>query len=136
MDTGQRPFIFPPAAKHLIANYGISGSFITLGIFFAIVIVTAAQLLANPASDYRPAGSIASSASASSAKRSMATEEWSAASMLGTWQFYAMLFLFVASAQSGLLVIANAAPILNQTAQGVGFLAAKRLVAGVVWRLC
>ena len=44
--------------------------------------------------------------------------------MLGTWQFYAMLFLFVASAQSGLLVIANAAPILNQTAQGVGFLAA------------
>ena len=31
--------------------------------------------------------------------------------MLGTWQYYAMLFLFIASAQSGLLVIANAAPV-------------------------
>jgi OFA family oxalate/formate antiporter-like MFS transporter len=54
----------------------------------------------------------------------MTQEQWTARSMLGTWQYYAMLFLFVASAQSGLLVIANAAPILNETAQGVGFLAA------------
>ena len=121
---GAAAIYISPTAKYLIANYGISGSFIALGIFFAIVIVTAAQLLANPGSDYRPAASSASAASASSAGRSMAAEQWSARSMLGTWQFYAMLFLFVASAQSGLLVIANAAPILNQTAQGVGFLAA------------
>ena len=44
--------------------------------------------------------------------------------MLGTWQYYAMLLMFIASAQAGLLVIANAAPILNETARGVGFLAA------------
>ena len=54
----------------------------------------------------------------------MTQAQWSARSMLGTWQYYAMVFLFIASAQSGLLVIANAAPILNETAQGVGFLAA------------
>ena len=52
---GAAAIYISPTAKHLIANYGISGSFITLGIFFAIVIVTAAQLLANPGSDYRPA---------------------------------------------------------------------------------
>lgn len=121
---GAAAIYISPTAKHLIANYGISGSFIALGIFFAIVIVTAAQLLANPGSDYRPAASRASAASASSAGSSMTAEPWSARSMVGAWQFYAMLFLFVASAQSGLLVIANAAPILNQTAQGVGFLAA------------
>jgi OFA family oxalate/formate antiporter-like MFS transporter len=49
---------------------------------------------------------------------------WTARAMLGTWQYYAMLLLFIASAQSGLLVIANAAPLLNETAQSGGFLAA------------
>jgi OFA family oxalate/formate antiporter-like MFS transporter len=44
--------------------------------------------------------------------------------MLTTWQFYALVFLFIGSAQSGLLIIANAAPILNQTAGGVAFFAA------------
>ena len=44
--------------------------------------------------------------------------------MLRTWQFYALVFLFFGSAQSGLLVIANAAPMLNRTAEAVPFLAA------------
>src|SRR6185312_10016009 len=34
-----------PLAKFLIASYGLSGSFIGLGIFFGIVILLAAQLL-------------------------------------------------------------------------------------------
>src|SRR5262249_3474752 len=37
---------------------------------------------------------------------------------------YALVFLFVGSAQSGLLVIANAAPMLNATAAALPFLAA------------
>jgi OFA family oxalate/formate antiporter-like MFS transporter len=36
--------------------------------------------------------------------------------MLRTWQFYALVFLFIGSAQSGLLVIANATKILSSTA--------------------
>ncbi len=44
--------------------------------------------------------------------------------MLRTWQFYALVFLFIGSAQSGLLVIANATPMLNQTAAAVAFFAA------------
>ena len=121
---GAAAIYISPTAKYLIANYGISGSFIGLGIFFAIVVVTAAQLLVVPPSEYRPISSGATAASATAAGRSMTHEQWSARSMLGTWQYYAMLFLFIASAQSGLLVIANAAPILNETAKGVGFLAA------------
>ena len=112
-----------PAARFLIANFGISGSFIGLGIFFAIVIVAAAQLLATPLSGYRPPSYGAARATALAVDRSIVQEQMSVRSILSTWQFYAMLFLFIASAQSGLLVIANAAPILNQTAQGVGFLA-------------
>jgi OFA family oxalate/formate antiporter-like MFS transporter len=44
--------------------------------------------------------------------------------MLRTWQFYGLVFLFIGSAQSGLLVIANAAPMLNATAGTIAFLAA------------
>jgi len=48
----------------------------------------------------------------------------SAAEMLGAWQFFALVFLFIGSAQAGLLVIANATPILNKTAAGIAFFAA------------
>jgi OFA family oxalate/formate antiporter-like MFS transporter len=121
---GAAAIYISPAAKYLIANYGISGSFIGLGIFFAIVIVSAAQLLAAPGPEFRPFVSSDTPSGAIPTGRSITQEQWSARSMLGTWQYYAMLLLFVASAQSGLLVIANATPILNETAQGAGFLAA------------
>jgi MFS transporter, OFA family, oxalate/formate antiporter len=116
---GAAAIYISPTAKYLIENYGISGSFIGLGIFFAIVIVSAAQLLVTPGDEYRP-----HSSSVSADKSSMTQQQWTARSMLGTWQYYAMLLLFIASAQSGLLVIANAAPILNEASQGAGFLAA------------
>jgi MFS transporter, OFA family, oxalate/formate antiporter len=116
---GAAAIYIAPVAKYLIASYGISGSFIGLGIFFAIVIVAAAQLLAMPPAGYQPAAPpVASPAHA------VAQQQFSTRAMLGTWQFYAMVFLFIASAQSGLLVIANATPILNQTAQGIGLFAA------------
>ena len=44
--------------------------------------------------------------------------------MLRTWQFYGLVFLFIGSAQSGLLVIANATPMLNATAGTIAFFAA------------
>src|SRR5262249_38054161 len=50
--------------------------------------------------------------------------DWAPSAMLRTWQFYALVFMFIGSAQSGLLVIANATPMLNQTAATVAFLAA------------
>src|SRR5439155_7704953 len=50
--------------------------------------------------------------------------DWSARDMVKTWQFYALVFLFIGSAQSGLLVIANATPMLNRTAATLAFFAA------------
>lgn len=114
---GAAAIYIAPAARHLIARYGISGSFIGLGMLFAVVIVTAAQLLRNPGPEHLPPPPAPSGGKPASAAR-----ERSAGEMLGTWQFYAMVLLFVASAQSGLLVIANATPILNETARGHAFL--------------
>ena len=64
-------------------------------------------------------------ADATWARQSVMTQvAWPVSAMLRTWQFYAMVFLFIGSAQSGLLVIVNATPMLNSMAKTVAFLAA------------
>ncbi|MBI2808069.1 MAG: MFS transporter [Planctomycetes bacterium] len=110
-----------PLAKWLIVEHGLSGSFIGLGVFFAVVVVIAGQLLAWPEPGYIPPGTPVAGASGSPDPRRI---DWSAPQMLGTIQFYALVFLFFGSAQSGLLVISSATPILNDTAKAIAFLAA------------
>ena len=80
----------------------------------------AGRLLAWPPAGYAPPPGPA----AGRGRAAMTRVDWSAAEMLRTWHFYALVFLFVGSAQSGLLVIANAAPMLNRTATAVAFVAA------------
>lgn len=108
-----------PLAEYLLVHYGLSGSFIGLGVLFAVVVVAAGQLLAVPPPGYVPPGPPASDAPQAAMTRS----DWSAAEMLRTPQFYALMFLFVCTAQSGLLVIANAKSMLNETAALAGSLA-------------
>src|SRR5262245_49241500 len=108
-----------PLARYLIANVGLSGSFIGLGVLFALVVIIAGQLLAWP-----PQGYVPPAPPLAAKKDTMTRVDWSAAEMLRTWQFYALVFLFIGSAQSGLLVIANATPMLNLTAVTVAFFAA------------
>lgn len=108
-----------PLAKYLIAHHGLSGSFIGLGVLFAVVILAASRLLTPPPADYVPPAP-----PVSAARPVLTREDWTAAEMLRTWQFYALVFLFIGSAQSGLLVIANATPMLNTTAKAVAFFAA------------
>jgi OFA family oxalate/formate antiporter-like MFS transporter len=108
-----------PLAKYLIAQYGLSGSFLGLGALFAVVILGASRLLTLP-----PEGYIPPSPPASAPSSVLTRVDWTASDMLKTWQFYGLVFLFVGSAQSGLLVIANATPMLNVTAKAIAFLAA------------
>ena len=108
-----------PLAKYLIDNYGISGSFISLGIFFAVVVIIAGQLLAWPPTGYVPPG-----ASSVAQAKKQSTHNWTAGEMTKTWQYYALVVLFIGSTQSGLLIIANAAGMLATTAKGIPFLLA------------
>lgn len=109
-----------PLAKYLIAHFGLSGSLIGLGLLFALVVIVAGQLLAWP-----PAGYVPPAPAVATQKRgAMTTVDWPASHMVKTWQFYGLVFLFIASAQSGLLVIGNATPMLNRTAVTVAFFAA------------
>jgi OFA family oxalate/formate antiporter-like MFS transporter len=108
--------------QYLIDNYGITGSFVGLGVFFAIVVLIAGQLLHSPPAGYvPPAAKVQASAKAQAA---ITKRDWEAIDMMKTWQFYALVFMFIISTQSGLLIIANAAGLLNKAAQNVPFLAA------------
>ena len=109
-----------PLAKYLIAETGLSGSFVALGVLFAAVIVVAARFLRAP-----PPGYVPPAAPVSAKPRPIITApDRTAPEMLRTWQYPALVALFVGSAQAGLLVIANAAPLLNKTAQDIPFFAA------------
>jgi OFA family oxalate/formate antiporter-like MFS transporter len=109
-----------PLAKALIARYGLSGSFLGLGALFAVVVIVAGRLLAPPPPGYVPPPPPDSTR----ARPALTRIDWRAPEMLRTWQFYGLVFLFIGSAQSGLLVIANAAPMLNSTASALAFFTA------------
>ena len=112
-----------PLSEWLIQNHGLSGSFISLGILFAVVVIVAGQMLAWPPAGYVPPTVL------NTRPRAMTAHDWSAQEMLKTWQFYALVFLFIGSSQSGLLVIANATPMLKKSASNVPF------IAGNLWLL-
>jgi MFS transporter, OFA family, oxalate/formate antiporter len=110
-----------PLADYLITHYGLTGSFVGLGVLFAVVVVIAGQLLSPP-----PPGYVApapETRGADAPRSPSTTSDFTAKRMLGTWQFYALVFLFIGSAQSGLIVIANAKTFLTDAAAKTGFFA-------------
>ena len=111
-----------PLGQFFIQKFGISGSFIGLGIIFAVVVIIAGQLLSQPPIGYIPAGPPPSKKDKKSAPPSAAVD-FQPSEMMGRWQYYALVLMFIGSAQSGLLVIANAAPILAKTAGKLEFFA-------------
>ncbi len=122
---GAAAIYIAPVGQYLIDNYGISASFIGLGIAFAIVVVLAGQLLKVPPPDYVPAPPKPKVTKGSETKSQpvQPPSDWLPPEMMSKWQYYALVLMFIGSAQSGLLVIANAAPILAKTAGKLEFFA-------------
>jgi len=116
---GAAAIYIAPLARYLIAEHGLTGSFVGLGALFAVVVVVAGQLLTPP-----PAGYVAPIPPQLPDGPKTVHRDFTAREVLRTWQFYVLVFLFIGSAQSGLLVIANAAPLLKQSADSTGFFAA------------
>lgn len=115
-----------PLAKYLIGSCGISSSFIYLGIFFATVVVIAGQLLKTPNEVY-PDGSYVPPAPPCPRSTKVAAaatkHDWKAREMMTTWQFYALVFMFILTTQSGMLIIANAAGLLKTAGAKIPFFA-------------
>ncbi len=111
-----------PLAQYLIDHYGITGSFVGLGILFAVVVIIAGQLLRTPPEGYVPP---APKVAATAKQMAAATKHnWNASEMVKTWQFFALVFMFMLTTQSGLLIIANAKGLMVHAGKNIPFLAA------------
>ena len=109
-----------PLAKYLISTFGITQSFVILGVLFACVVVVAGQMLKIP-----PAGYVAPTLSSGNVATKGATiTNWEPSEIVKTWQFYALVLMFIFTTQSGLLIIANAAGLLAKTGAKIPFFAA------------
>ncbi len=106
-----------PLARYLLGEFGLTGSFVVLGILFAAVVVVAGSLLVRPPTGYVPP--ISTNVETDPNRR----VDWSPAQVRKTWQFYALVGLMFGAAQSGLLVIVNATPVLGKMARSIPFFA-------------
>jgi OFA family oxalate/formate antiporter-like MFS transporter len=112
-----------PLGAYLLSSGGLTYSFVVLGILFAVVtIIAGSQLEKAPAGYVAPAAVV--KAGAAPAKAAGTLVDWAPTDMMKTWQFFALVFMFIGTTQSGLLVIANAAGLLATTAKAIPFFAA------------
>ena len=112
-----------PLGAYLLSTGGLTYSFVVLGILFAVVtIIAGSQLEKAPPGYVAPAAVV--KAGAAPAKAAGTLVDWAPTDMMKTWQFYALVFMFIGTTQSGLLVIANAAGLLGTTAKAIPFFAA------------
>ncbi|MCP4160154.1 MAG: OFA family MFS transporter [Deltaproteobacteria bacterium] len=109
-----------PLGKYLMASYGITGSFVGLGLLFAVVVCVAGQLLHTPPEGYVPPMKEQSSGNTTA----QATTNWEPSEVMKTWQLPALICMFMMTTQSGLLIIGNANGILKDVGKGIPFLAA------------
>ncbi|MBF0204088.1 MAG: OFA family MFS transporter, partial [Desulfamplus sp.] len=107
--------------SYLLKNYGISGSFIYLGIFFAVIVVIAGQMLLAPPPGYQPPSNVTNAGRKGATEK---THDWEAGDMMKTWQFYSLVLMFILTTQSGLLIISSANGLLMSTAKGMPFFVA------------
>jgi MFS transporter, OFA family, oxalate/formate antiporter len=105
---GLAAFYVAPLATWLIDSYGISASFLVLGIAYLVVILAAAQFLAWPEPGYVPPATPVQTPAAK-----VAEVDWTAKEMLRSWQFYALVIVFAVNTQAGLLLIGHAAKMIG-----------------------
>ena len=108
-------------------------SWIFLGIFFAaVVIIAGSQLAKAPPGYVAPAAPV--KAGAAPAKAAGTIIDWAPSEIFKTWQFFALVIMFIGTTQSGLLVIANAAPHSGHCGQGQPLPHGQRLDPGILGR--
>lgn len=103
-----------PLAEALINSHGINVTVIGLGIGFLVLVCGLAQLLVTPPAGYRPEG-IPKEANGGAPPVEV---DYTPSQMLGTWQFYALWFMYACGAGAGLMVI-SIAKMLGTAGAGV-----------------
>jgi OFA family oxalate/formate antiporter-like MFS transporter len=110
---GGAAFYVAPLASWLITAYGISTSFIVLGIAYGIIIFAAGMLLAWPEPGYVVPIPEEVKAKMAEAGAKSTSVDWAPSEILKTWQVYALIALFCLNTQAGILIIGHAAKMVK-----------------------
>lgn len=102
---GAGSLVFKPLILTFIASFGVSATFLYLGIIYLVAIVLGAQLLVVPPANYVPEGWTPPAASAGGG------QDFTPGEMLKTMQFYALWFMYLFGCMAGLMVIGLASNI-------------------------
>lgn len=108
-----------PLGAYLLNSGGITYSFVFLGIMFAAVTIIAGSMLAWPEPGYVPPAAVTKAGAAPAPV--LTKVDWAAGDMMKTWQFFALVLMFIGTTQSGLMIISIAAPLMAGAAKGVPF---------------
>ncbi|MGD8914981.1 MAG: OFA family MFS transporter [Syntrophobacterales bacterium] len=110
---GGAAFYVAPLARWLITSYGISTSFVVLGIAYGIIIFGAGMLLSWPGPDYVVPIPEEVKAKMAEAGAKATAIDWAPSEILKTWQCYALIALFCLNTQAGILIIGHAAKMVK-----------------------
>ncbi len=113
-----------PAAEFMIAAYGISNTFLIIGIAFFIVITLLAQLIRNPPPGYVPADMPVLDKSEQEAQKKKAVKvDFTWNEMVRTPRFYLIWLMFCFGSLSGLMIIGQLSGIaVEQAGVTLGFI--------------
>jgi len=135
---GLAPVYIAPLSKYLLATYGISNSFMILGIAFMLTTTIFAQFIKNPPL------TDCSGKSGSGEQAATARDNCSWRQMVRTPAFYSLYIQYACAATAGLMIIGHLAKIVSVQSGNtvkIGFLcvallavfnAGGRIVAGIV----
>ena len=110
---GLAAVFFAPLCSSLIRHFGISQSFMMLGIAVLVIALPLTRLICNPPEGYVPEAPT-KAASALAPKISGLELTWK--EMLKTHQFYLLWIMFVFSSSAGVMIIGNLASIATNQA--------------------
>lgn len=102
--------LFIPIIRYLIGAHTYRSAFVVTGIIQGIVIAVMAQFLRHPGKDFVPPKPTGGVVKASSRRN---TENFTTSEMLRTPLFYLLYLMFVSIATGGLVVTANAGPLVR-----------------------
>jgi len=116
-----------PLSVWLIGEFGLQRAVMILGVAFCAVVIGLSQLLVAPPEGFVPAGSPSKPGMASSTD----DPAYSTREMLGTWQYYALWFMYACGAGAGLMIISKLAKIaFEQAGLTLGFVLVAVLAIG------
>ncbi|MBI1956178.1 MAG: OFA family MFS transporter [Acidobacteria bacterium] len=125
--------ILGPIVPGLIASYGWRPVMLWLGILYFVATMVGAQFLKNPPPGWTPPGWKPSTTSPSRATG----VDYAPSEILGTTQFWRLLFAYALGASAGLMVISQLLPYAQQAMPGVGAaLAGTAITIGAIGNAC